>query len=122
MRISIRHGVFNPDKDLQPIGEELWQGGDDELPAAVLAAMSRSFQPGTWYEIERFREIVAGMQPVEGDEDVRSAVVAEQLGVVNRWPAAIEIGQSQAALMICQSVLKHAQRFTTKPPIWVRVD
>ena len=122
MRIIIRGGRFDPERDLEPSGDKLWEGGDDEMPAAALTSMSADFEPGTWYTLHDFRSLVTGMEPVDGENEVTSSVIAEQFGVAERWSAAIEIGQSRAALMICQSVLQYAQRFGTKDTVWVRID
>lgn len=122
MQIIVRGGAFDAERDIEPNGPVLWSGGDDELPAAVLAAMTTHFQPGTWYEIEEFEKVVGGMALIEGELEVTGAVTAEQLGVTNRWTAAIEVGQSKAALMICRSVLNHAKRLQPDRSNWIRVD
>jgi hypothetical protein len=122
MRIIIRSGRFDVERDLQPSGVKLWEGGDDELPAAAITSMSQGFEPGTWYGIDEFRRLLASMEPAEGDNEVTSSVVAEQFGVAAPWSAAIEIGQSRAALMICRSVLQHAERFSSNDTLWVRID
>lgn len=122
MRITVRKGHFEPDTDLQPSGDEVWTGGDEQLPAAILATMSADFEPGTWYKLEQFADLIASLAPVSPEQEVVSAVVAKQAGVGGQWHATIEIGQSQAALMICRSVALHASRIKAGEETWVRVD
>ncbi|RUX31898.1 hypothetical protein EOA13_02625 [Mesorhizobium sp. M7A.F.Ca.US.011.01.1.1] len=122
MRIIIRDGEFSYENDLQPAGQELWAGGADDLPAAVLASMSNEFEPGTWYAMDDFVRIVGIMKPVSGQDEVLSTVLAEQHGVDGTWQAWMEIGQSQAALMVCKSVCDHAVRRRKAGLRWIRVD
>lgn len=122
MRIKVRDGRYDPDSDVEPSGELLWEGGDDELPAAVLAGMSCDFEPGTWYLFDDFEKIIGLMVPVQREFEVTGSVSAEQYGVNRRWQAAIEVSQTKAALMVCKAVLEHAGRLRNSQEIWVRVD
>ena len=122
MHILVRGGSYDPDANIEPTGEYVWEGGNDELPAAVLVTMSDEFEPGTWYKITKFASLVTAMKPVSGEEEVLSAVIAEQAGVTEPWKAAIEVGQSKAALMICKSVVAHVARAVAATDAWVRVD
>lgn len=123
MRIIVRSGEFSPQNDLQPNGAELWFGSADELPAAVLATMSNEFEPGTWYNITDFIRIVETMTPVPEQDEVVSTVATSQHGVVGAWEAAIEVGQSRAALMVCKSVCKHASSSNGDGgKRWIRVE
>ncbi|TPJ62780.1 hypothetical protein [Mesorhizobium sp. B2-7-1] len=121
MRVIIRGGDFSPETDLQPTGEEFWTGGADDLPAAVLAAMDANFELGTWYATKEFENIVSGMKPLPAKEEVSSTIPAEQAGVGGKWQAQMEIGQSQAALMVCRALCDYIRRYQEELR-WIRVE
>jgi hypothetical protein len=122
MLIKVRRGPFNPRSgDLQPNGEELWSGGDEELSAAVLNAMNEQLQVGSWYTLEDFAKLLAELQPPQ-EHEVPSAITVQQLGVSCAWSTAIQIGESRAALMICRSVVEHVRRLRAPGNVWVWVE
>jgi hypothetical protein len=123
MLIKIRRGAFNPQSgDLEPAGDELWAGGDEELSAAILNAMNNQLEPATWYKLEEFTKLLAQIRPTR-EADVPSAITVEHPGVCSPWSTAIQIGESTAALMICRSVVEYVQRLRdARDDVWVTFE
>ena len=122
MQIVIKMGRYDAEMDAAPDGPVLWEGGDDELPAAALAMISCDFAPGDWQPLSQFAGVIAGMNPAEAEQEVSSAVTASQAGVAAPWLASIAVGQTRAALMLCRSVVEHATTRSDWAGAWVRVD
>jgi hypothetical protein len=122
MLIRVRRGAFDPlSDDTQPDGDELWSGGDEELSAAVLNAMDKRFELGTWYGPDEFAVLLAELAPPQ-EHEVLSAIAVDQPGVSGPWTAAIQIGEDSAALMVCRSVVDHIRQLRAPGKVWVRVD
>ena len=122
MQIVIKTGRYIADTDSAPDGTVLWEGGDDELPAAALAMISKDFAPGDWQPLSQFASLVSSMKPAEADQEVSSAVTARQAGVTAPWRVSIAVGQTRAALMLCRSLVEHAAKRSDWNGAWVRVD
>lgn len=127
MLIRVREGPYNPSgiqdrpEALEPVGRELWAGDIDDLAAAALHAAGVRAEPGTWYELKRFKELVKDANEANS-ENVFSTVSAPQPGVQRPWVATIEVDESSAALMVCRSVVDHVERLRTLIDIWIRVE
>ena len=70
MQIVIKTGRYDADTDSTPDGSVLWEGGDDELPAAALAMISDDFAPGDWQPLSQFADVIAGMKLAEAKQEV----------------------------------------------------
>jgi hypothetical protein len=122
MLFKVHNGAFDPDAgDLEPRGEELWCGGNDDLSASVLTTVIDKLELGTWYKLEQFERLLAGRRP-EKTDGMPSAITITQPGVNKNWATAIEVDEQSAALMLCLSVLEHAHRLRSGDDIWVRVE
>lgn len=123
MLIRVLEG--NVGTDGAAAGNEVWSGGygvagdDDRLPAAILASAIPNFEVGRWYALAEFEELLEQ----QGDDKVSSTTVdVPQMGVQGSWSATLEIGQGQAAQLVCLSVVEHVRRLSTGSEIWIRVE
>lgn len=127
MLIQVREGPYNPSgvldrpEALEPVGRELWTGDIDDLTAAALNAAGVKAEPGTWYELGRFKVLMGDADNAVG-EAVFSAVSMPQPGVQRPWIATIEVDERSAALMVCRSVVDHVERLPASGDIWIRVE
>ena len=127
MLIRVKEGPYNPSggvdrpEALEPVGGELWTGEIDDLTAAALHAAGVGAEPGTWYELEQFKALMADAEDA-GEYDVFSAVSAPQPGVHRPWVATIEVAERSAALMVCRSVVEHVGRLASSNDVWIRVE
>lgn len=127
MLIRVKEGPYYPagrddrPESLEPVGSELWSGEIEDLTAAALRAAGIGAEPGTWYELQQFKALMA--QARDADEpEVFSAVSAPQSGVQRSWVATIEVAERSAALMVCRSVVQHVERLTSTNNVWIRVE
>lgn len=127
MLIRVREGTYNPqgeidrDETLEPDGRELWSGTIDDLTAAALHAADVKADPGTWYTLEQFKELLGGANQSE-EAGVYSTVNTPQPGVNKPWIATIEVAERTAALMVCHSVVKHIDQLKKVGHVWIRVE
>lgn len=122
MLLKVRRGAFNPTAgDVEPAGDELWSGGDNNLSAAALATPDSDLEVGTWYKLEDFRALLEN-RPAPGEAAVRGAITVQQPGVAKPWEAVIEVEEASAALMICRSVIDLVDQLNGSTGLWVRVE
>lgn len=127
MLIRVREGTYNPqgeidhDDTLEPSGRELWSGTVDDLAAASLHAANVLADPGTWYKLEQFKDLL-GSANVTEEGGVHSTVSTPQPGVNKPWVATIEVAERNAALMVCRSVLQHIEQLDRVGDVWIRVE
>jgi hypothetical protein len=122
MLIRIQRGRFEPHGgDVEPNGDKLWSCDEPEWSAAVLTALNPDLELGTWYRLQDFAELVREIR-LPQEHEVMSAITIDQPGVERPWSTAIQIGEGSAAVMICESTIRYAERFTGGIPVWVRVE
>jgi len=127
MQIRVLEGMYDPhggidqDDALEPKGREIWSAEVEDLTAAALHAAGTLVDPGTWYKLEQFKELVNVADPAQ-NANVFSTVSTRQSGVGRPWIAVIEIAESAAALMVCRSVIEHVEQLKTVNGVWIRVE
>lgn len=115
------HGVTELDGAVEPKGREIWAAEVDDLTAAALHAAGTGIDPGTWYGLDQFKELVNAADPVD-EASVFSTVSTKQSGVGRSWTALIEIAEATAALMVCRSVIEHVEQLNKTSNVWIRVE
>ncbi len=127
MLIRVVDGTYNPhgrvdeDSALEPKGREIWRADVEDLTAAALHAAGTRVDPGTWYELKQFKELVNAADPAD-EASVFSTVSTRQSGVGRSWTAMIEVAVSAAALMVCRSVIEHVEQLKKANDVWIRVE
>lgn len=127
MLIRVVDGTYNPDgtvdrdDTLEPRGREIWKAKVEDLTAAALHAAGTRVDPGTWYELKQFKELVDAANSTD-DSKVFNTVSTTQSGVSRSWTAMIEVADSVAALMVCRSLIEHIEQRERASDIWIRIE
>lgn len=128
MKIRVKVGPYDPERliedhagSIEPQGREIWCGGEDDLSGAVLNSLDAELRLGTWYPFADFQKRVNDFATPDGHE-VPSTLAISQQGVEAVWSAAIQISESQAAMMVCSSIVKLISEMTPPNDVWVWVE
>lgn len=120
MLVKVRKGAIDAPEGSGD-DDELWSGGHEGLSAAALATAGTSLEVGTWYDVDDFERLLVQISGGASGE-VRGAITVDQPGVDRSWSASIEVDETDAALMLCRSVVQHARLVGGNAGLWVRVE